>query len=579
MSTPTFAETYNLVAFLEKPTEGEGFEQIVDFLNANLIKYALTVNPTIHTSCIEQFWTSAKVKTIKEEVRIQALVDGKKVIVNEASIRRDLRLDDAEVLRLLPGMNSVALWTQRKEIEVPYYKSPNEESVPTPSNDPLPSGEDRMQLTELMVLCTKLKKQVLDLEEAKTAQAKEIVSLKKRVKNLERKQRSRTSGLKRLKKVGAASRVESFEDEEIELVDETQGRMDDQDMFDVNVDLQGDEVVADEEVVSAAANVEVTTISTPTTTIDEMALARTLIEINAAKPKAITTAATTVTTAITRPKAKGVVIQEPSKATTPIIKPLISSKEKGKGIMVEDPLLMKKKDQIKFDEEVAKELKAKLKAEKEEEDKAARLKEEEANIALIDVKRTGAELEQEKSKKQKTDEHKEVEVDDEVELKKYMEIFRNDDVVIDAIPLATKPPVIVEYKIVKEGIFRHFQLIRADGSSKRHSSMIKMLQGIDREDLQTLWKLVKANHGDKRPEDENERVLWGDLKVMFEPDRMSEVWRSLQGYRVTIWKLIDSCGVHYVSVAELLLPSTKLNAVSQRVTTIDKSYNCWMDKD
>ncbi|GKE42191.1 RNA-directed DNA polymerase, eukaryota, reverse transcriptase zinc-binding domain protein, partial [Tanacetum coccineum] len=52
--------------------------------------------------------------------------------------------------------------------------------------------------------------------------------------------------------------------------------------------------------------------------------------------------------------------------------------------MVKDPLLMKKKDKIKFDEEVARELEAKLKAEMEEEDRAARLKEEEANIALIE---------------------------------------------------------------------------------------------------------------------------------------------------------------------------------------------------
>ncbi|GJV38409.1 hypothetical protein Tco_1410886 [Tanacetum coccineum] len=58
----------------------------------------------------------------------------------------------------------------------------------------------------------------------------------------------------------------------------------------------------------------------------------------------------------------------------------------------------------------------------------------------------------------------------------------------------------------------HYQLIRAYGSSKRHSSMISLLQGINREDLQTLWKLVKTKHGDLRPEDEPERVLWGDLK-------------------------------------------------------------------
>ncbi|GJZ06332.1 hypothetical protein Tco_0540125 [Tanacetum coccineum] len=214
-----------------------------------------------------------------------------------------------------------------------------------------------MQLTELMILCTELQKQVLDLEEGKTAQAKEIASLKKRVKKLERKQRSRTLGLKRLKKVDAASRVESSEDkyslghqedeskqgrmidnidqdEEINLVDETQGRMNDQDMFRVN-DLDGDEVIMDDtaskseeqsakvaevevstanpvttagEVVTTA-NVEVTTVSAPTTTIDEMTLAQTLIEIKAAKPKAITTAVTTVIAAVTRPKAKGVVIQ------------------------------------------------------------------------------------------------------------------------------------------------------------------------------------------------------------------------------------------------------------------------------
>ncbi|GJS14183.1 putative ribonuclease H-like domain-containing protein [Tanacetum coccineum] len=78
------------VAFLAKPAESEGFEQIVDFLNANPIIYALTINPTIYTLCIEQFWAIVKVKTINREVQLQALVDGKKIIVTEASVRRDL---------------------------------------------------------------------------------------------------------------------------------------------------------------------------------------------------------------------------------------------------------------------------------------------------------------------------------------------------------------------------------------------------------------------------------------------------------------------------------------------------------
>ncbi|GJY61595.1 hypothetical protein Tco_0462252 [Tanacetum coccineum] len=132
------------------------------------------------------------------------------------------------------------------------------------------------------------------------------------------------------------------------------------------------------------------------------------------------------------------------------------------------------------------------------------------------------------------------------EHKQHMVIVKDDDIEIDAIPLATKPPVIVEYKLIREGIMGHYQLIRADGSFKRYSSMIRMLQGIDREDLETLWKLVKTKHGDTRPEDEHERVLWGDLKVMFEPDIKSDVWRNLQGYKVTVWKLFDSCGVHFV---------------------------------
>ncbi|GKD03920.1 hypothetical protein Tco_1178894 [Tanacetum coccineum] len=55
-------------------------------------------------------------------------------------------------------------------------------------------------------------KVVLDLEEAKTAQAKEIANLNKRVKQLEQRRKSRTSGFNRLRKVGSASRVESSND-------------------------------------------------------------------------------------------------------------------------------------------------------------------------------------------------------------------------------------------------------------------------------------------------------------------------------------------------------------------------------
>ncbi|GJR66881.1 hypothetical protein Tco_0012946 [Tanacetum coccineum] len=165
----------------------------------------------------------------------------------------------------------------------------------------------------------------------------------------------------------------------------------------------------------------------------------------------------------------------------------------------------------------------------------------------------GDELESDMSKKQKIDKHVEVEKDDqeEAKMKRHIKIVKDDDVEIDAIPLATKPPVIVNYKIDKDGRIGYFKLIRAYGSLKRYSSMIKMLQGINREDLETLWKLVKAKHENTRPEEDYKRVLWGDLKVMFELDIKSEVWRSLQGYKVTVWKLFDNCGVHFVRFRNL----------------------------
>ncbi|GJY50477.1 hypothetical protein Tco_0441324, partial [Tanacetum coccineum] len=116
-------------------------------------------------------------------------------------------------------------------------------------------------------------------------------------------------------------------------------------------------------------------------------------------------------------------------------------------------------------------------------------------------KRAGDELESKNLKKQKLDENVDAEVADEAEMKKHIEIVPDDEVAIDAIPLATKPPIIVDCKIIKEGKIGYFQIIRADGSSKRYSSMIRMLQSIDKEDLKTLWKLVKAKHGLTRLEE------------------------------------------------------------------------------
>ncbi|GKA22926.1 hypothetical protein Tco_0708888 [Tanacetum coccineum] len=115
MSNLKFADSHNMVTFLAKPTKSERFEKIIDFLNANPIKYALTVNPTIYTSCIEQFWATSKTKTVNGEVPLQALVDGKKVFITKTSVRRVLKLKDAEGIKCLPNADIFAQLTLMRD--------------------------------------------------------------------------------------------------------------------------------------------------------------------------------------------------------------------------------------------------------------------------------------------------------------------------------------------------------------------------------------------------------------------------------------------------------------------------------
>ncbi|GKA25701.1 hypothetical protein Tco_0711810, partial [Tanacetum coccineum] len=258
------------------------------------------------------------------------------------------------------------------------------------------SDEDRLKLNELMEFCTKLQQRVLDLENTKTAQAQEITSLELRVKKLKKKGGSRTHKLKRLYKEDASKQGRKIDDidkdAEITFVHETQGRYGDEEVFDTCV-LDGDEMLAESEV----------TIKDVNLSVNEVTLAQALAALKSAKvqekanviekpsesitttttPTLTTTTAATITTVSTRSRAKGLVIHKEEQVTTPTVSSQqpsqVKAQDKGKGIMVEEPVKMKKKDQISLDEELA----FKLQAEEEEEKRLAREKaqrEEEANI-------------------------------------------------------------------------------------------------------------------------------------------------------------------------------------------------------
>nr|GEW65407.1 hypothetical protein [Tanacetum cinerariifolium] len=87
----------------QKSDAAKGFEQIIDFLSRSYIHYALTVSPHIYISCIKQFWNSILVKHSGDLIRLQALVDKKKIVISEDVIHEILQLNDAEGVVCLPN--------------------------------------------------------------------------------------------------------------------------------------------------------------------------------------------------------------------------------------------------------------------------------------------------------------------------------------------------------------------------------------------------------------------------------------------------------------------------------------------
>nr|GEV56840.1 hypothetical protein [Tanacetum cinerariifolium] len=562
--------SFDLVAYTDSDyarasLDGKSTTGSCQFLGCRLTSWQCKKQTLIANSTTEAKY----VKNINMEEQLHALVDGKKIIITESTVKRDLQLEDVDCLPNFTIFEQLALMgdptdnvadeavhkelgdslvraaTPASSLEAAQDSgninktrskvTPNEssfektnsgggpkcqetmrntiaqtrfENVSKHSNDSLlakgnilQSDEDRLKLNELMELCTTLQNRVLDLEQTKTTQHNEIVSLKRRVKKHEKKDRSRTHKHKRLYKVGLTARVESSGDEE--SLDNA-----DKEMFDVDA-LNGEEVfVADKEV-----NDEVNVVKE---VVDDITLSQALKELKS-----------------TKPKVKRVVIQELGESTTTISSQLSSlqSWDKGKGIMIEPEKPMKKKDQIMFDEETT----LKLQVEFNEEERLVRekAKKEKANIFLIETwddmqnmkgyklkdlkmkefdsipemfnrafkmvntfenfrtelvegkeKRAGTELTQEITKKKKVEDDKET-----TKLQQLMKIIPyKEKVTIDAIPLAVKSQSIVDWKIHEEGRKCYYQIIRADGKSQMYMIFSQMLKSFDMKDL---YKLVR----------------------------------------------------------------------------------------
>nr|GEX69739.1 hypothetical protein [Tanacetum cinerariifolium] len=447
------------------------------------------------------------------------------------------------------------------EAEVSHDESEDKDHVPTPFSDPLCSCEDSYILNELMVFCTSLQEQVFDLQEDKDTQSKEITALKKKVSKLLKWKKSRSRGLRRLMKISSGRRVKSplekdslgaqedtskhgrmieeiDQDDEIALDADTQGRKNNDEMFAVD-GLSGEDVVLD-----TTTALAVLKSTKPKVMVQEQEVSTTIL-----------VAATKVTTAVPTPRAKGIVFHKEKQSYIPTVS---SSKDKGKAKMIEPEVLIKKKGQMRMDEELqvrereefSKVQKARLLVEliekkeetlcnfessRKEKQTTHKSTNEKSNMYLSkkysgkeaqesSTKRTAECLESDISKKQKVDENVKAVINDTKELKKCMEIVPNDG--------------------DEEGKKTYFKIIRADSNSQVDQTFEKMFKNFNREDLEVLWGIAKDRFKKEKLVDDMDNLMFKTLKTMFEHHVEDVIWIYQQGLaKVKNWKLYESCRV------------------------------------
>nr|GEX28107.1 hypothetical protein [Tanacetum cinerariifolium] len=414
---------------------------------------------------------TVKVKTVDGEGQLQALVDGKKILITESTIRRDLQLEDAEGVDCLPNAvifkqltllgAKITAWNEFSSTMVSVIICLATNQKFNFSKYIFESMVKNLDNVNKFLMYPR----VLDFETTKTTQEMEIDSLKKRVKKLKRRKRSRTHGLKRLYKVGLSARVESSEDKGLGEEDASkQGRIADIDaneditlvsthdeqMFDADQDLGGEEAKAKRIVFhEPEESTTTTTTSIPKSKSQDKEANIALIEswddvqvkINAdyqlakrlqakeqqelndeKKAKLFMQLLEKRRKLFAAKRAKEKRNKPPTQAHQRKIMCTYLKNMEGKKLI---DLKNKSFDSIQkmFDRAFRKSS-----------------KKNEAKVTEGSSKRAGTELEQESAKKQKIDDDK-----DTAELQELVKIIPDEEgVAIDAIPLAIKPPSIVD---------------------------------------------------------------------------------------------------------------------------------------
>nr|GEV37698.1 hypothetical protein [Tanacetum cinerariifolium] len=424
--------------------------------------------------------------------------------------------------RLFESMLVVRDVAEEAEAQVPAQgdnvQEPATEEVVTEVVPPTPTPPSPP--SHVLDTCSALARRVEGLENDKTAQQLEIVKLKARVKKLEKINMVKSSKPKRLKKVGTSQRVESSDDMENVF---NQGRI----IADMDQD-KGIELVADQE-----KDAEAVATSTP---------------IPAAKPKILNIAAAP---AVSTKRRKRVYIKryhemkKKPQTESEARKNMIFYLKNTEGYKMDFFKGMKYDEiipifQAKFDANMRFLFKSREKIEEEDEEIIKSINETPAQKAI---------------KRRKL--HEQAKEDE--DLKKQLEVVddEDDDVFIKATPIGRKVPV-VDYEIVMINNKPRYKIIKADGTHQLYISFITLLKNFNREDLEDLWRIVKARFSTSKPTNFFDDYLLSTLKTMFKKSNGQDtMWRNQNNVYgkalVKSWKLLTSCGLQVDEESEMYL--------------------------
>nr|GEV99645.1 hypothetical protein [Tanacetum cinerariifolium] len=459
--------------------------------------------------------SSVSVKKVNDVPRLQALVDRKKVIITEATIREALRLDDTKSIDCLPNeeifteLSRMGVGKGFSRVDTPLFEGmivtqqadegaasvdvdavpaaadapsipsptpttqplPQSQVLPTPPPSPIaqpPSPQQQPQhsqplydaeistdlLHTLLETCTTLTRRVENLEQDKIAQTLKIKKLKQRVKKLERRNKLKVSKLRRLKKVGTAQRVDTYEDTVMD--DEVAVEKDAE--IEENADVQGRQAESQAQIYKIDLEHADKVLRMQDDKIEPAELKEVVEVVTTAKlmTEVVTAASATITAATT----------------------LITAAPR---IMVEEPKPLKKQAQIEQDEAYARELERKPQTEAQ------------ARKNMMIYLRNMAGF--------KMDYFKGMIYDD---IRPIFEKYFNFNVAF--------------LEKTKE------QMEEEDNRALKRASESQAEKATKKEDLEVLWRLVKERFASSKPKNFSDDFLLTTLKYMFEkPDVQAQM--------------------------------------------------------